>query len=305
MSSPPNFIDKRDLPREWEVVYFITNRCNSNCGHCWSKDTFLGKDMPMEWHRNFLNGLNYKRLKLIKLSGGETTLYKDIAGIIKIIRQNSNDIPIVIFSNGRFLFHNKIVFSIEEMIKSLNEIINGYNNIEIHISADEFHVKSYANQSNISFDAAVVNYNTMIHNLIEVTKIVKKEATGFNVKFKIHCDLARKSFHRELYAGISTDEWSTYFIVTEGLIKSGNAANLNTAQEIEPSNMWSAFLMPEAEFQSKKQDVGQKYIRDNEIVFLNKASDTGEGAVILGWWNLINKVYLGGSAYDFKRYLND
>lgn len=58
-----------DFPKKWEIVYFITTRCNNFCQHCWSKNNFLGSDVPLEQHEKFISKLNFDNVTEFKLSG--------------------------------------------------------------------------------------------------------------------------------------------------------------------------------------------------------------------------------------------
>jgi hypothetical protein len=33
-------------------------------------------------------------------------------------------------------------------------------------------------------------------------------------------------------------------------------------------------------------------------VYLDKSQKDGEGAALVGWWNIVNRIFYGGTAYE-------
>lgn len=291
-------IKKNDFkfPQKWEIVYFVTSRCNNNCRHCWSKNNYLGKEIDLEQHRFFFEDLDVGRVANIKLSGGECSLYPFLPELISLIRSYvPNTIPLILFSNGRFLFDAS--GCIKNVEKAINDLTRN-NHIEIHISVDEYHIKCFADSKNVSFEKAVCEYNKCVNRLISFS--VKSK--NVSVKFKLHCNIGRSVWHREyLFKNIDEKLWKEYFIVTEGLIKAGNAKEIRESTPIVESDLWSAFVLNGVIF----ENISNSFTRDEydfqgNTLFLNETDRKG-GVVILGWWNLINHKCFGVSIDEFKR----
>lgn len=294
-------ISKREFkfPQKWEIVYFVTSRCNSNCGHCWSKNNCLGKEVDIEQHSMFFEDLNVSRVANIKLSGGECSLYPYLPELISLIRSYvKNTVPLVMFSNGQFLFDT---FGRVKNVKNTINDLTGNNHVELHISVDEYHIKCFANSKKISFEQAVGEYNKCVRELITYSA----NSDNVSVKFKMHCNVGRSMWHRQyLFKEIDEELWKHYFIVTEGLIKAGNAKEIRESVPIEKSDLWSAFVLNGVVFENVSNGLTRDiYEFHGNKLFLNE-TDRKDGVVILGWWNLINHIFLGGSIDEFKCFIS-
>ena len=302
-----NFPPKDSLPPKMEMVCFVTNKCNNNCGHCWSKSTYLGRDMPLAWYENFLGGLNYSNISQIKFSGGETLLYPNLKDLMLLVRSNDASIPIGIFTNGSFLFsENGYAKTTEEMISAICELVGDISNVSLQISADEFHIGAFSQKRGVSLKTGQERYALFVLNFIEACDYLEKKLSKFSGKVKLHCDINRASHHRDIiYREINSDLWEKYVILTDGLIRSGNANSILTANYIQESDAWTAFILAGAQFSNHRgSGNSQEYEYNGTTVYLNEADSDSAGAVILGWWNLINKKLIGGCADGFKEYLD-
>lgn len=120
-------------------------------------------------------------------------------------------------------------------------------------------------------------------------------------KLKIHAAAGRLEFHRrQLHSWMNDDMWARSVIASEGLIQAGRSAARIDATPITTEGPLSLFLFPGAEFfetpHSPRAD--QYFCRELSIpVYLDTAEVNG-GAVIAGWWNIIQRVFCGGSALD-------
>ena len=289
---------KDTFPNKWEIVYFLTTKCNHFCDHCWSKNNFLGTEISLEQHEKFLSIFDCNKIKELKLSGGEVTLYKDLKNLITLVRKYlPNEIDLTMFSNGRIFFSPQgYVLDKNEIFEKLNDLF-GKNKINLHISIDEYHIKHFAKMHNLDFKIACKEYEKMINILScynEINQLV-------DIKFKLHCNFGRLNWHRKnIYKNLKEESWENKIIKTEGLIKAGNAKNnIEESVEIEESKFWSAFLMPGAKFSDVKESaISDCYTKDGKEIYLNPCKD-GNGAVVLGWWNMINKKFFGGDIYEF------
>jgi hypothetical protein len=302
LTPPPNFIDKSFLHNKFELLLFVTNRCTNNCEHCWSKDLVLSKEVDLIWYNQFFSMLNSFLISQIKLSGGEVSLYSHLRELVDIIRKYVHcDKKISIFSNG----NNLISANFENIMQYLLHIVGNNKNICYQVSADEYHVHSYAKRNNITFEKACLQYTKFIKTFISAAKAIQLEHDiDFSVKIKVHCNINRSIFHREvIYADISDDDWNNFFIVTEGLIKSGNATSIKESKEIKISSMWSAFVMPGMSMTNNKMKNSILFNYNHKTFYLNLSKQEFSGTVILGWWNLINRYYVGGSVIEFLEYL--
>jgi hypothetical protein len=302
LTGSSNFIDKSYLSNKFELLLFITNSCNNNCMHCWSKDLTLCNKVNLQWYREFFKRLNTHLISEIKLSGGETTLYPKLPELINIIREYvPEEIQLSIFSNGNNLLNSNI----DDIIFYLKKQVGNNTNICYQISADEYHIASYSRIHKISFNSACLIYETFLKNFIFAIKHIKSNYNiDFNGKIKVHCNFGRASYHRGvLYKNINENDWENYFLVTEGLVKSGNANYIKESTEIQESNMWTAFIMPGIVISDNltKDSVPFKY--KESLVYLNLSDQIFSGTVIMGWWNLINRIFVGGSVIDFINYV--
>ncbi len=95
--------------------------------------------------------------------------------------------------------------------------------------------------------------------------------------------------------------WKNKVISSEGLIKSGSAEEIESATDILPSSQLSLFLLPGTEFYQKLQTGRAQEYQNPEsqnMIYLDVARFDGNGASIVGWWNIINRIFCDGSTYD-------
>jgi hypothetical protein len=312
-------IPQRELKnRKWEVVCFLHPYCDGTCAHCWSSYTFLGRVMPIEWHEAFWQQVDGSRIKEIRLTGGEPFLYKDIGKVVKVIRQSVGpEIPIYIFTGGRS------IISLESGKRGIDETVQKIlqtgvvsNNTEIHLSADEHHAGSLyrasrgiKSQPRSREDIESMNklgiplLQLQVKNFLAACDVLVAGNRKFRGgKVKIHAEKGRLSYHQqEIFPWLDDTDWKNKVISSEGLIRSGSAKGIESATELLSSSRLSLFLLPGAEFyqrpQTRKAQVYQNP-ENQDVVYLDAARIAGGGASIIGWWNIVNMVFCGGSAYD-------
>lgn len=304
--------------RKWEVVCFLYPYCDGTCVHCWSSQTFLGRIIPIEWHKVFWREINCSKVKEIRLTGGEPFLYKDIGKVVKVIRQSIGpEILIRIFTGGRS------IISLESGKRGIDETVQKIlqtgivsDNIEIHLSADEHHAGSlYRANTGIKLrpmsrkDIESMNklgislLQVQVKNFLAACDVLvagNKEFRGGRIK--IHAEVGRLNYHRqEVFPWLDDTDWGTKVISSECLIKSGSAKDIASATELLPSSQLSLFLLPGAEFYQRPQTRKAQAYQNPEnqgTVYLDVARIEGYGASIIGWWNIVNRIFCGGSAYD-------
>jgi len=277
--------------------------------------------MPIEWHEFFWQHINQARVEEIKLTGGEPFLYKNIGKIVKIIRSCLGlETPIRIFTGGRSIVSLKAgKEGIKETVQKILQTGVVSKNVEIHLSADEHHAGSlYRMSRRIKSRPAsredILNMNQLgipllqrqVKNFLVACEILAINNKGFSGgRIKIHAETGRLNYHRqEVFPWFNDLDWESKVISSEGLIRSGSAKDIESAVELLPNSQLSLFLFPGAEFYQKPHTrKAQKYQNqeNQSVVYLDAARLGGHGASIIGWWNIVNRVFCGGSAYDSYR----
>jgi hypothetical protein len=306
--------------KKWEVVYFLSPYCDGTCAHCWSSDSFLGRYMPLKWHQKFWDHVSGGKVNEVRITGGEPFLYKDIGSVLSGVRKSlGRESLIKIFTSGRpFIALNKPPFGPGKTADNLRKLGIPLDNLEIHMSADEFHAGSlfrsiygikrapFSVKENRAMNEKGVPYlKIQVANFLEACAELEKETQGRfkGAKLKIHVDQGRLDYHREkIFGWMGEEEWSKKVIATEGLVKSGSAKeNVPKAKKIDSEGNLSLFLLPGAEFYlspiSNKAQAYHDPFKDGEV-YLDKSQKDGEGAALVGWWNIVNRIFYGGTAYE-------
>lgn len=92
------------------LVLNLTNDCNLNCPFCYSRANDVRQpELETDLIKQIL--LNFKG-KIIYLSGGEPTIYKDIIPVISLIKENKRIIGL--FTNGKRLIDELFVRKLKE-----------------------------------------------------------------------------------------------------------------------------------------------------------------------------------------------
>lgn len=304
---------------KWQIVCFISPFCDGTCAHCWSSETFLGRFMPIEWYDKFWMQVKSTQLEEVRLTGGEPFLYHSIGELIDLMRKHlGGNIPIRIFTSGRGVVSlKKNEVGVEETVNALLARGVVKDNVEIQLSADEYHAGALyrANlavrerpRSQQKIEEAnqlgVPLLQIQAKNFLSACDILKSGKNGdfSGGKLKIHAATGRLDHHRSVIFSWLTDEkWNTRVIASEGLIMSGAAVMLNGSLPLTESDQLSLFIFPGAEFYQEPITEKAQTYQDHEKqrqAFLDIARKEGQGAAIIGWWNVINRVFCGGSAYD-------
>lgn len=114
----------RKNKKEMDTVYFATtHRCNLECIHCCTSCNAHEQDiLTTEEILSIINFIITLNPREIILTGGEPLIRKDFEEMVKHIKNNSNNINLVLSTNGTLINDNNIDF-----------IVNNFYRIEISI----------------------------------------------------------------------------------------------------------------------------------------------------------------------------
>lgn len=123
------FIKCNSLPEQ--ITFFITNRCNLNCQHCflWKELNKPTKELTLDEIEKISKTMG--KFAFLSLTGGEPFLRKDISEIATIFSKNNGILRLSIPTNG--ILTDKIVNSTREILEK-NENLN----LIVKISLDGF-----------------------------------------------------------------------------------------------------------------------------------------------------------------------
>jgi len=299
--------------RLWELVYFLFPVCDYTCTHCWSSETFLGQPLPLDWHLGFFRAVDPSRLSEIKLTGGEPTLFRKLGDLIRGMRASLGpSVPIRLFTSGRNLVSaipNEA--GVKETISNLLRLGVLNCNLEVHLSADEHHAGSLyrasvgvktrpqsAEEVGRDISLGLPLLDCRVRNFLAACRIVEDSAGHVVGKIKVHCDIGRLDHHRGLlYPWITDEEWRLRAVASEGLVRSGAAISIPNSTPLCASDSISMFVMPGAEFYSRPvTGRAQSYRDGGSSVYLDESRRDGCGACLVGWWNVVDRIFCGGSA---------
>lgn len=303
---------ERLMGERWQIVCFVSPVCDGTCAHCWSADTFLGRQVPLDWFDSFWSKVNPARVSEIRLTGGEPFLNRDLGAIVRIIRKYlGRKIPIRIFTSGRQIVSATIgQQGVDETISALLSRDVVHQNTEIHMSADEYHagalyVASLPKPVNNPLELSVGEINqrgvalmqVLAHNFLAACEILSGAAEGFMGRLKIHAENGRLEYHRtEMYHWLSDDEWQKRVIAMEGLIRAGAATKIATSMTLTPNDQLSMFVFPGAEFyEDRITGLGQPYNDRGHQIYLDVSHNANGGVAMIGWWNVIDRTFCAGS----------
>lgn len=119
------------------LIFFITNRCNAKCKHCfyWKKlNTQKKEELNLDQIRKFVKSLRHP-LSAVLLTGGEPFLREDLVEICKIFYRYNKTSGVVLPTNG---YLPKVIFD------SVRNILNETNlYVDVSLSLDGFEKTSY------------------------------------------------------------------------------------------------------------------------------------------------------------------
>jgi len=153
-----------------ELIIFITNACNLNCGHCFYSAELRKptETIKIEDYEKMIKSLQRPLLNVI-LTGGEPFLEPKIPAIVKILNDINKTKQITIPSNGR------TVDLIVEKTKEILSIFRGHVHVQISLDGlSQYHNKLRGDEK--SFASAVLT----VQRLRELVKTKNNFTVGVN-----------------------------------------------------------------------------------------------------------------------------
>lgn len=162
------FINKTFKSVRWGyIIFFITNKCNSKCKHCfnWQK---LNKNKDLELSLEEIEKITQKigKTQVLLLSGGEPFLRKDLFGIISLFIKNNNVKIVTIPTNA--LLTKRIIEQTKKLAIKFPKV-----SFVLAISIDSLHKK---NDKIRGIEGA---FNKSINTLKKIEKLKKQH---FNIE---------------------------------------------------------------------------------------------------------------------------
>lgn len=113
----------------YELIFFVTSRCNSNCSHCFNRSNLnnQAKDLSLEEIGQLSK--NLPEIENLLLSGGEPFLRPDLPELINIFKINNHIKTISIPTNG--ILTEKIMETCGRILE-----IKGFASVSINLSLD-------------------------------------------------------------------------------------------------------------------------------------------------------------------------
>ena len=129
---PVSFIKDALNSQPWYLILYVTSHCNQRCNMCFAWEMLNSLKKSEEWTLDEFRKISkeFPSLYQLSLTGGEPTLRKDLAEIVKIFYKSSKVRRVTIPTNGFFPDRiEKIVIEIMEscpdLLLSINMSIDG------------------------------------------------------------------------------------------------------------------------------------------------------------------------------------
>jgi MoaA/NifB/PqqE/SkfB family radical SAM enzyme len=122
-----NLIKKGLSKKPWYLILYITSHCNQRCHMCFQHEMLNTLKRSEEWSVEEINKLskNLDSLYQLTLTGGEPTLRKDLAEIVKIFYDNCNLNRLTITTNG--YYPERIEKLVKEIFKNCPNLFLSIN----------------------------------------------------------------------------------------------------------------------------------------------------------------------------------
>jgi len=95
------FVKNLLLPEQ--LTFFVTNRCNLDCSHCFVDKNSITEDQELTVGEIDKIAQTMPKIKYVTITGGEPFLRKDIVDIVRTLNTNLRPLMITILTNGYML----------------------------------------------------------------------------------------------------------------------------------------------------------------------------------------------------------
>lgn len=137
----------------WRCELILTDRCNFKCPYCRGLSEDLRGDIPFETAKNVVDVWLSNKLKNIRFSGGEPTLYRNLPHLVKMCKEGGCD-HIAISTNG------------SAKLEYYRELIDyGVNDFSISLDG------GCCSIGDVMTGGITGIWNTIAHNIRELSKL--------------------------------------------------------------------------------------------------------------------------------------
>jgi MoaA/NifB/PqqE/SkfB family radical SAM enzyme len=180
-----------------QITFFVTDRCNLSCSHCFlSKE---GKVKDEELTTNEIDNISKRigRISYVTITGGEPFLREDIVEIVKILNKNLRPSLITILTNG---------YMTNTVTEKVNEILENSSgqNILVKVSLDgPAKIHDAMREKLGSFDCA----RTTFVKLRNLKKTYRNLSLGIITTYTNQNKDYLENFYEEEISGLAPDQY--------------------------------------------------------------------------------------------------
>lgn len=123
-----------------ELVFMVTDRCNSSCIMCPSKTFREGNVLPLPIHKKIVREADGERIKAVIFTGGEPLMDPTIFEKIQVTSEALPQAKLFFFTNGSLLhkkdnIHNLLTTGLDSITVSLDAVTaEEYNKVRLNMS---------------------------------------------------------------------------------------------------------------------------------------------------------------------------
>lgn len=144
-----------------QLIYFVTNRCNSSCSHCFLKGSLNKPEKSLTLDEIEKLSKSIPLLASLSLTGGEPFLRNDLAEVAQIFCRNSKVKNLVITTNG---------YDTKRILESADKICHSSNRANIFMGVSLDGVES----EHDSIRGLVGSFKNALNTYQEFKKLKKK-----------------------------------------------------------------------------------------------------------------------------------
>jgi len=239
-----------DLP--WEVMIEVEPRCNFNCQFCFNQISFAQKNrniksFSIDYIKKIIDSLAKAEIKIIRLTGGEPLLRKDIFQLLKYAKDKGLEVRL---NTNASLINQRIVQRLRGIVDNILIPIGSYSNKK------EFKITGYPNSLKKKIRAIELLKKAEIPIVRSGTVMTKENILNFDKIAK-------------LISRLPLDEWEFY----------------QPIPVLKKKNLNSGLIKLLAEkIVSLRKKIGKKISIANALPFcaikdLNKMNSVSQGAL--------------------------